>query len=171
MWSVLRNVTMRDTPVRSTKLRSPFLSGYLRRPSCSGVLTLVIPCTNFLRAYKAHTNNPKTLEIRRHTRRAWQAALDEMVRRQIGQRDPNWRQFLAAWRRIGDLIPSVPESNETPSRAFEPLRRCGWSECLCNVHKPAHKLRVCKGCWVVAYCSKKCQTRCALCAVLSRRQY
>ena len=56
-------------------------------------------------------------------------------------------------------LPSLPESNDM-THAFEPLRRCSWTECVCSVHKPAHKLRVCKGCCVVAYCGTKCQTRC-----------
>ncbi|EKM57263.1 uncharacterized protein PHACADRAFT_254940 [Phanerochaete carnosa HHB-10118-sp] len=36
---------------------------------------------------------------------------------------------------------------------------CAWRECLCFGERPYHKLRVCKRCKKVMYCSIKCQTR------------
>ena len=47
---------------------------------------------------------------------------------------------------------------ESPRRPFAPLERCNRKTCLCSVHKASHRLRVCKGCWVVAYCNSHCQS-------------
>ncbi|GJE93390.1 zinc finger MYND domain-containing protein [Phanerochaete sordida] len=38
-------------------------------------------------------------------------------------------------------------------------RGCAWRECLCFGERPHHKLRKCKRCERVLYCSKRCQTQ------------
>ena len=40
---------------------------------------------------------------------------------------------------------------------YPPWETCGCQSCLCSERKPCHKLRVCKGCWKIFYCSAKCQ--------------
>ncbi|GJE93259.1 zinc finger MYND domain-containing protein [Phanerochaete sordida] len=99
---------------------------------------------------------PKTLAIRTHTLTVWQTVMGELSRRRMAQRSSDWRDFVSTWIRVGGLMPPVPD--EVPEDSpFEPLQRCGWSECLCSVHAPAHSMRVCKGCWLVAYCGANCQ--------------
>ncbi|GJE93128.1 hypothetical protein PsYK624_092870 [Phanerochaete sordida] len=36
---------------------------------------------------------------------------------------------------------------------------CAWNECICHGVRPRHKLRACKGCFRVTYCSPQCQSR------------
>ncbi|EKM50120.1 uncharacterized protein PHACADRAFT_264672 [Phanerochaete carnosa HHB-10118-sp] len=101
-------------------------------------------------------DTPKMVAIRRHTLRAWQATTSQLNRSRLVQRDKGWKRFSLLWQRVGDLIPPVPDM-EADEAAFEVLQRCGWGECLCSVHKPAHRMKICKGCWVVAYCGPRCQ--------------
>ena len=51
-------------------------------------------------------------------------------------------------------VPSVPSDVKPYWRI---PKRCFWEACGCAGHVPAHRLRVCKGCWRVLYCSNKCQ--------------
>ncbi|KAK7683393.1 hypothetical protein QCA50_013655 [Cerrena zonata] len=37
------------------------------------------------------------------------------------------------------------------------FKSCAWRGCLCSHKRPSHHMQVCKGCWVVHYCNKKCQ--------------
>lgn len=78
-----------------------------------------------------------------------------------------WEVLFKEWARLRDLLEVQKYTNyaaaltemaqSTPM--FGSLTRCHWRECLCNVHKPAHHLKVCKGCWRVAYCNPKCQAK------------
>ena len=34
---------------------------------------------------------------------------------------------------------------------------CYYENCMCSHKQPLHSLRVCKGCWRVLYCGKRCQ--------------
>ena len=54
-------------------------------------------------------------------------------------------------------VPSVP-SDIKPY--WKIPRRCFWEACACAAGSqlPAHRLRVCRGCWRVLYCSSKCQS-------------
>lgn len=45
---------------------------------------------------------------------------------------------------------------------------CRWKECLCFGERPHHKLRKCKRCLKVLYCSTKCQKRCVIYVVFLR---
>ncbi|KAJ3523830.1 hypothetical protein NM688_g8660 [Phlebia brevispora] len=36
---------------------------------------------------------------------------------------------------------------------------CHWEHCLCSGIRPAHKLRICTGCFQVYYCNKECQRK------------
>ena len=102
-------------------------------------------------------NRPKTIAIRRHLRHTWQHITDELKRRRLRRQDDNWGIFSFLWEKVGKLIPPAPQELGEPP--FELLQRCGWSGCLCSVHKPAHKMRICKGCWLVAYCGAGCQKK------------
>ncbi|GJE89911.1 zinc finger MYND domain-containing protein [Phanerochaete sordida] len=102
-------------------------------------------------------NRPKELAIRRLTYNLWRETTDDLNRRRLVLRSQEWKEFARVWRGVGRAIPDVPEGEASES-PFEPLARCAWGGCLCSVHKPKHRMRVCKGCWVVAYCGTKCQT-------------
>lgn len=119
---------------------------------------LVSSCLPRLRELKQEDDNPKVVAMRRHTLKAWQTTTNELNRSRLTRRDTAWRPFSLLWQRVGTLIPPVPDL-EADEAAFDVLQRCGWSECLCNVHKPAHRMRVCKGCWVIAYCGAECQKK------------
>ncbi|GJE93334.1 hypothetical protein PsYK624_094930 [Phanerochaete sordida] len=98
---------------------------------------------------------PKSAAMRRHTLQEWQAISDEIARRQLARRSDGWLRFARAWQVVhGHLLPEPGEVQWTPFGAFE---RCAWGECLCSRHKPAHRMRVCRGCERVVYCGKRCQ--------------
>lgn len=68
--------------------------------------------------------------------------------------------FHTRWRIIGHRLgirgnaqpPKNPDDNETNNIV------CCWSDCLCHRANPCrHRLRICKGCCIVRYCSKWCQ--------------
>ncbi|EKM50108.1 uncharacterized protein PHACADRAFT_105693 [Phanerochaete carnosa HHB-10118-sp] len=122
------------------------------------LIHLVSSCLLRLRQVDQEDNNRKVVTIRRHTLKAWQATTNELNRSRLVQRDRAWKRFSLLWQRVGTLIPPVPDL-EAEEAVFDVLQWCGWSECLCNVHKPAHRMRVCKGCWVVAYCGAECQKK------------
>ncbi|GJE93279.1 hypothetical protein PsYK624_094380 [Phanerochaete sordida] len=109
----------------------------------------------WLRQLDQHDSRPRMLARRRLMRSRWQATSDELARSQVARQSAEWTAFSRMWRRAGTFFPPVPDAAESP---FEPLERCGWGECLCSVHKPAHRMRICRGCWLVAYCGTKCQT-------------
>lgn len=115
-------------------------------------------CLQRFRQLHQKDDRPKTVAIRRHTLKAWLATTNQLNRSRLAQRDRGWKRFSLLWQRVGTLIPPVPDL-EASEAAFEVLQRCGWGECLCSVHKPAHRMRICKGCWVVAYCGAECQKK------------
>lgn len=99
-------------------------------------------------------DRPKAAVMRRQTLEAWKGITEELTRRRVLAHDANWRIFAVLWKMVENLIPYPENVKESP---FPLLQRCGWRECLCSVHKPAHRLRVCKGCWLIAYCGSRCQ--------------
>lgn len=72
---------------------------------------------------------------------------------------PQWQSALVAWRRLGRFMPTDARDEAPVESPLGVLERCGWAECECHVHKPTHPIKICKGCWVVAYCGPRCQTR------------
>lgn len=66
------------------------------------------------------------------------------------------------WKTVGDNI-GLFENGRHLDNEFPKLRlsrrRCHWEKCLCHSAKPSHSMRVCKGCYRVLYCSRKCQKR------------
>ncbi|GJE93277.1 zinc finger MYND domain-containing protein [Phanerochaete sordida] len=102
-------------------------------------------------------SSPKTIAVRQHALRAWRRVKEGFERRRLRERDEDWETCVAIWEDIWAYIP-VTRLDKLPRESpFELLRRCGWSECACSVHAPAHSMRVCKGCWLVAYCGPNCQ--------------
>lgn len=109
--------------------------------------------------------NQKVAARRRFTHQAWLSSVSEIDRRRLLRIWPDWQETVRVWRALGRLIPI---SRDDPVPAFTPLQRCNWQECLCSVHRPAHHLKVCKRCWLVSYCSSRCQKRCALALTTNR---
>ncbi|GJE93354.1 zinc finger MYND domain-containing protein [Phanerochaete sordida] len=96
--------------------------------------------------------------FRADTLRAWDTVANELARRRVAQRSTHWRRFAQTWG-AARLLLAPTHSGETPAIAFGALERCAWAGCLCSRHRPAHRMRVCKGCERVAYCGKRCQQK------------
>ena len=76
---------------------------------------------------------------------------------------------LRLWRVYGSFFGLTRGTDVTtlnrPSELNEDLRywktprHCSWPACPCAFpnHDESHRVRVCKGCWRVLYCSKQCQ--------------
>ncbi|GJE93338.1 zinc finger MYND domain-containing protein [Phanerochaete sordida] len=112
-----------------------------------------------LKKLRAHTPcvRPKTVALRQRVYSAWLTLTDELARRRVAQRDTDWRTFVRKCETVRRLV--EPEPGVSSVGAFAPLVRCGWSACLCSVAAPAHRMRVCAGCGLVAYCGRDCQKR------------
>ncbi|GJE93321.1 zinc finger MYND domain-containing protein [Phanerochaete sordida] len=103
----------------------------------------------------ADDSRPKSLVLRRHALQSWASVADELRMRDLPRRDPAWYPFAELWMSIKRLLPSL--AREPPYVPFAVLERCAWDQCLCSRHKPAHRMRICKGCERVVYCGKRCQ--------------
>ncbi|GJE93335.1 zinc finger MYND domain-containing protein [Phanerochaete sordida] len=98
---------------------------------------------------------PKSAAMRRHTLQESQVISDEIARRQLARRSDDWRRFVRTWQVVRTYL--TPEPGEAQWTPFGALERCAWEECLCSRHKPAHRMRLCKGCELVVYCGARCQ--------------
>ncbi|GJE93348.1 zinc finger MYND domain-containing protein [Phanerochaete sordida] len=107
--------------------------------------------------HRAKDDRPKTVALRTHTQAAWQAVTDEMQRRRLVHRSTAWMQFAQLWFVLQRHLWPLPAAGDIVRAPFGVFERCAWRECLCSRHKPAHKLRSCKGCEQVVYCGKRCQ--------------
>ncbi|GJE93202.1 zinc finger MYND domain-containing protein [Phanerochaete sordida] len=101
--------------------------------------------------------------LRRVSRARWQAVADAL-RARGAHRSTQWRPLHQTWTILGRVLDveahgTAPVDAEEIRKAFPPLLRCNWHECMCSVHEPLHKLQVCRGCSYVAYCNDRCQRR------------
>lgn len=75
---------------------------------------------------------------------------------------------LRIWGSLGTLLglregvdPVTLQKPSTPSTQpyWRILKRCFWKPCCCATPFPpqVHKMHVCRGCWRVLYCSRRCQ--------------
>lgn len=120
------------------------------------VRAVIRHCVASLRNHDPATEGAKTAAIRRHTQATWQASVSgDAGKGADRQHKAQWRYFMVLWRSVGDVL-WLPRRDEETS-PFRVLKRCHWVECLCSVHKPAHGLKVCTGCWLAAYCGSQCQ--------------
>ncbi|GJE90267.1 zinc finger MYND domain-containing protein [Phanerochaete sordida] len=128
------------------------------KPDVPPLATTLASCRRLLGTF--HPPRPALAPLRRHTYRAWRTAVAELDRRR-DLREPNeveWRGALAAWRQLGRFMPPDAREEVDEEGGLAVLERCACAECECHVHKPLHPVKVCKGCWLVAYCGPKCQT-------------
>ncbi|GJE93216.1 zinc finger MYND domain-containing protein [Phanerochaete sordida] len=83
----------------------------------------------------------------------------ERMRARGWDSDGHWSRTVLGWKVLGMVLNRLVVSHKSSEPVFAPLARCTWKECLCNVHAPNHKMRICKGCQRVAYCNVGCQEK------------
>ena len=91
--------------------------------------------------------------------------MKEISSRSFATKAPGmYKNIRDRWAELGRALEKYDTKLELDDRdiksAFLGRSRCAWSKCLCSIYKPVHALRVCKGCWRVAYCGPKCQKTC-----------
>lgn len=116
--------------------------------------------------------DPLTEKIVRAARVVWLPTLQE-IRALPRSRDYRERALCKnvenVWQTFGNRL-GLEEPTEERRRSEEvrpqlpriwPSRQgCRWRDCLCSEDAhPPHRMRVCKGCWKVFYCSTNCQKR------------
>ncbi|GJE90255.1 zinc finger MYND domain-containing protein [Phanerochaete sordida] len=129
-------------------------------PTDRGVPSLAVTLTRIGRFLGTYAPQQHLAPLRRHTYNVWRTSIAQVDERRLLRGLPQWREPLAIWRRLGRLMPldaRDDSAHEGKERAWGVLERCGWRECDCHVLRPAHPLKLCKGCWVVAYCGDRCQ--------------
>lgn len=98
--------------------------------------------------------------VRRFTLDAWQRAKQDMMAKKLHTNIAT-KPLFASWIVLGRVLDQresdFQDSGETMERDFGPLERCARQECACSVFQPTHSLRLCTGCWSVAYCNGRCQ--------------
>lgn len=129
----------------------------------SMIVEVVACCVDISKKLKPAVPRPKLDALRYSSAKQW-GEVENALRNKRLNSYPNWKPIVKAWDLFGKILKvdeygSVAGVNADASPAFMLLERCGWQECLCSVHRPIHRLRVCKGCWRVAYCNAKCQSR------------
>ncbi|GJE93345.1 zinc finger MYND domain-containing protein [Phanerochaete sordida] len=106
--------------------------------------------------HRSTDDRPKTVALRHASLAAWQAVADAIVHHRLAQR-PAWAGVARLWPMLrASMLPAPTQPTCTP---FAPFERCAWHECLCSRHKPAHRMRMCKGCERVFYCGERCQKK------------
>ena len=101
--------------------------------------------------------------MRRNSFTMWRTAMNR-IRAGMYIHDQALQPTVGAWVSLGEVfginVDSIANDEHVEiTRAFPPLSRCHWKECLCSIFEPAHSLRICKRCCRVAYCGTKCQEK------------
>ncbi|KIP09034.1 hypothetical protein PHLGIDRAFT_351151 [Phlebiopsis gigantea 11061_1 CR5-6] len=107
-------------------------------------------------------------DFRADVRRVWHRTREELEALSPSVA-PRRTQMIDLWTELGRKCGVDVDAPYDPSTEFNERggprsqargKRCGWRECLCFGDRPSHRLKVCKRCTKVFYCSAKCQTRC-----------
>lgn len=72
-----------------------------------------------------------------------------------------WKVIMRLLDTLGKYLEHLEDNSDAKDKdvnPYTPLERCHRPECFCSVHKRSHRLRVCEGCWRVAYCNTYCQS-------------
>ena len=106
----------------------------------------------------------ETLFLRRRSWTAWSSSRDHLKAKGYVNEYGNRIKACAVvheWLQFSYVLSqySAPPPEDEPDYPFNSPTRCGWEKCLCYAHKPAHPMKLCKGCWDVAYCGDKCRER------------
>ncbi|EKM50054.1 uncharacterized protein PHACADRAFT_153362 [Phanerochaete carnosa HHB-10118-sp] len=138
------------------------------RVTCTILGELLSRCRDVLRSHSRNssgsTNTRRRLKLFRGSSRRYQQAAVQAIRTHGQKIHSQWNTILQSLDSLGEYLNRVedgfdPKSPDTDGSPFTALKRCHWSECLCSVYKPSHRLRICEGCWRVAYCNKICQSK------------
>ena len=97
--------------------------------------------------------------IRWHTFRLHSSATVAFDMKASAFRDSWVAECRKGWQDIGRFLPLDLGGFRETDQHLPMHKRCGYKSCLCNTFRPAHPLRVCQGCWSVAYCGPQCQKR------------
>ena len=119
-------------------------------------------------------NPRKTKEYVAHfrvTKGIWYLTLKNLlaIDTQTSEKSDMKEKSLKIWRNFGLLFKWHGETSQASSTSHTASelsnqlaywripKHCFAKACFCSTGDPHHYLHVCKGCWRVLYCSKKCQ--------------
>lgn len=132
-------------------------------PMCVPLSGILKECCDLLR-FRARLSNASTTArkkremLRRISRTSQRAAAQAIGTQPIHHSE--WQIVLKYLDTLGKYLKEddvgAEDLNVSP---WSPLKRCRRPDCLCSVHKPKHALRICHGCWSVAYCNEVCQAK------------
>ena len=132
------------------------------------VVQLIAQCVTILKKKKREDvtgRHPRMDALGCCSRRLWRDIQNKLGSVRSSQY-LSWGRIIRSWNELGIALEVEKYPWEAKSiddfgsqAAFGPSERCGWKNCLCSVYKPIHRLRVCKGCYRVAYCNPDCQTK------------
>lgn len=137
---------------------------------------MIARCVHFVKQHKSRPQvdvdegfSPPSLSMRRFSHKYWQAAKNKMAAGNYLAK-PSLRSIYTTWKQLGETLQLesaalVSSGTQQVGLELQVTKRCAWAECLCGAYKPAHGLRLCKGCSAVAYCNSRCQRR-FVCAFL-----
>lgn len=117
--------------------------------------------------FTVHARTFQALEgddFRADVRRVWHRTCEELITLSpsVAHRRT---QMIDLWTELGKKcgvdvdVPYDPNAEFEPSGSRSRGKRCAWRECLCFEDRPSHRMKLCKRCAKVFYCSAKCQTR------------
>ena len=146
-------VLFRTCPRRTTRYE-------LTPASAAQLCSILVACRVRLRRARAQPRRPSTeLEtLRWRMAKTWSATMGALD----GCRGSSvYAAGRRAWMALREPLEvakyaggAAPERDGAPG-----LEVCAWDECECCYHRPVHPMRVCTGCYVVAYCNAHCQAK------------
>lgn len=103
-------------------------------------------------------------DFRADVRRVWHRTWEELEALSPTVA-PQRNRMIKSWTALGNKCgvdvnaPYDPSAELLDNAGPRGAKRCAWKECLCFGERPNHRLRMCKRCTKVLYCSSKCQKR------------
>lgn len=88
----------------------------------------------------------------------WQPTIIVLMHRYTPGNSDLEAALVSSWKNMANGICTIQPRilSYFPEESLDP-KGCYSIRCLCFGSRPVHKMRVCKGCWNVRYCSKRCQ--------------
>lgn len=113
----------------------------------------------YVERFNTGSASKKILDLRQTFQYSWFSIMKDLKTLRLRPSDKLY-PFFVQWKIIGRQlgIPSNAQQPQDPAAIGANNVVCCWAECLCHWSNPCrHKLRICKGCYVVMYCGKRCQ--------------